>query len=387
MRFLQMFTSFSGGSDSLRNFYGPSSSSSCAPPPQPSAAITAPLASTADLPPPPSTPRTLFTPTPAPASNLLTTNTTSYIGLNSISPLPARRYSYSGAFPSSTSIADNLNFAMMHQPPHDSNISSLITETCQSISRSSNILNRQLSADMALSCMSLTNLIDENVESDIVKYDLLNDITTTATITPAKYSNFYTQARHLPCLPTLPPQPLPGSSSYFNRNSLISDDYLLSKPVFSKNFNSLASSYIHDDYQYATMPQSYTHTPQHYPQYTHYTPSQHYASNPCLSSSHVHYYHPQPSHYPPTHPMSSAFNRNYYQSHHQQPFSSRPPSITSLNRYSALAANPNHYSSSFNAQPYYRTSSRLDLDNTNKSSEIKRQVSFKFDVDQMSFDP
>jgi hypothetical protein len=384
MRFLQMFTSFSSGSDSLRNFYGSSTT--------PNAAITAPLASTADLPPAPSTPRTLFTPTPA--SNLLSTNTSSFIGLNNISPLPTRRYSYSGAFPSSTSIAENLSLAM---PPHDSNISSLITETCQSISRSSNILNRQLSADMALSCMSLTNLIDENVESDIVKYDLLNEITTTATITPAKYSNFYTQARHLPCLPPQPPPPPPptaiGSSSYFNRNSLMSDDYLLSKPVFSKNFNSLASSYIHDDYQYAAIPQSYNHTPQHYPHYTHYTPSQHYASNPCLSSSssHAHnyqhyYHHPQPSHhYPPTHPMSSAFNRNYYQSHHQQPFSSRPPSITSLNRYSALAAN--NYSSSFNAQPYYRTSSRLDLDNTNKSSEIKRQVSFKFDVDQMSFDP
>jgi hypothetical protein len=241
------------------------------------------------------------------------------------------------------------------------NISSLITETCQSISRSSNILNRQLSADMALSnpCYtSLSNLIDENIQSDIVKYDLLNEITTTANITPIKYSNFYSQptiADRVMYMPT-------ATTSYFNRpplatSRLISDDYLLSKPIFSKNYNQLASSYVNDDY--------YTQ-----PYNSH---SYRYASNPCLSSNS--YNAPSYHHYP----MSSSFNRNYYQSYHQQPFASRPPSISSLNRYTT-------YSNSYNPQPYYRTGSRIDLDNP-KSNEIKRQVSFKFDVDQMSFDP
>jgi hypothetical protein len=302
----------------------------------------------------PSTSTAPYTPT----SNLLSTNTSSFVGLNRIGSLPLRRYSYSG-LPSSGSMTDSLNLVTQ-----DSSITNLINETCQSISRSSNILNRQLSADMAQlgSVMSLSNLIDENIESDIVKYDLLNDITTTASnVMPIKYTNFYSQ-------PTIATRSYTATHPHFNRNPLISDDYLLAKPIFSKNYNSLTSSYINDDY-YTT------------PQYNHYTHN-HYASNPCLSS------HSYPYHSHHTHPSSSSstFNRNYYQSHHQQPptfSSSRPPSISSLNRYAALS---NNYSSSFNAQPYYRTSSRIDLDNP-KNSEIKRQVSFKFDVDQMSFDP
>lgn len=364
MQFLQMYTSYSSGSESLRNYYGPSPSTA------PSTQLsTAPLPPQPIQPPQP-TPCNLYsTPVvPPPASNLLTTNTASYVGLNHISPLPTRRYSYSGSLPPSISISDNLN--LMHN--QDSNITNLITETCQSISRSSNILNRQLSADMAsYSCQSLSNLIEDNIESDIVKYDLINEITTTASAAPLKFPNFYTHARKLPYVPPFPPTVVPLVPPYRNQPHLISDDYLLSKPIFSKNLNTFTSSYIGDDYHYAE-PQTYTQT--HYP-----TSHHHYASNPCLSSqypqNHLSYTH---------HPMSSAFNRNYYQSHHQQPFSSRPPSISSLNRYSALS---NNYSSSFNAQPYYRTSSRIDLDNPNKGGEIKRQVSFKFDVDQMSFDP
>jgi hypothetical protein len=289
-----------------------------------------------------------------PPSNLMTTNTSSTLGLNSTSPLPTRRYSYSG-LPSSASINEYMNMPITDTA---ANITSLISETCQSISRSSNILNRQLSADMALSnpCYtSLSNLIDENIQSDIVKYDLLNEITTTANITPIKYSNFYSQ-------PSIADRYLPtATTSYFNRpplasNRLISDDYLLSKPIFSKNYNQSASSYVHDDYY--TQPYN--------------SRSYRYASNPCLSSN---TYNTSYNHYP----MSSSFNRNYYQSYHQQPFASRPPSISSLNRYTT-------YSNSYNPQPYYRTGSRIDLDNP-KSNEIKRQVSFKFDVDQMSFDP
>lgn len=352
---LQIYTSYSSGSDSIRNYYGPSPSTapstqlSTAPlPPQP-------IQTASSQPPPCNLYSTPMVPTPA--SNLLTTNTSSYVGLNNISPLPTRRYSYSGTLPPSISISDNLN--LIHN--QDSNITNLITETCQSISRSSNILNRQLSADMALSCTSLSNLIEENIESDIVKYDLINEITTTASATPLNFvQNFYSQPRKLPYVPP----------TYRNQPHLISDDYLLSKPIFSKNLNALTSSYINDGYHYAE-PHSYTQTP-------HFQTS-HYASNPCLSSQY-----PNQNHLSFTHHPLSSFNRNYYQSPHQQPFSSRPPSISSLNRYTALS---NNYSSSFNAQPYYRTSSRLDLDNPNKGGEIKRQVSFKFDVDQMSFDP
>lgn len=294
-------------------------------------------------------------------SNLLTTNTSSNLALNRMSPLPLRRYSYSG-LPSSTSISDYMNLPITDTA---ANLSNIITETCQSISRSSNILSRQLSADMALSnpCYtSLSNLIEENIESDIVKYDLLNDLTTTATVAPIKYTNFYSQptlADRIMCMPT-------ATTSYFNRNPplatsrLLSDDYLLSKPIFSKNYNQLTSSYVTDDY----FPQPFN------------THSHRYASNPCLSSHATQHTF---NHYP----LSTSFNRNYYQSYHQPPFTSRPPSISSLNRYTTYS---NNYASSFNPQPYYRTGSRLDLDNP-KNNEIKRQVSFKFDVDQMSFDP
>lgn len=338
--------------------------------------------------------------TPAVSSNLLSTNASSFIGLNHMSPLPMRRYSYSG-LPSSTSIAD-LHLNMHHNcaMAHENSIANLITETCQSISRTSDILNRQLSGEMlTLSCNNLTNLIDENVESDIVKYDLLNDLTTTAALTPLKYSNnLYTQSMKYPNnninANITSMMPTATKSPYFNRpqsHFLSSDDYILSKPIFSKNYiNPISSSYICDDHNtnynnYMTT--SHYHSP---PSHYHYhSPhhNYHYASNPCLSSHHS--YHNSPRHSYPiatTSANSNAFNRNYnYQSHHQQAFSSsRPPSISSLNRYNT--ANANNYSSSFHNQPYYRTSSRLDLDNP-KGGEIKRQVSFKFDVDQMSFDP
>lgn len=328
-------------------------------------------------------------PTPAVSSNLLSTNASSFIGLNRMSPLPIRRYSYSG-LPSAPSMNDlhmnmNMNCAMVHE----NSIANLISETCQSISRTSDILNRQLSSDLALSCTSLSNLIEENIESDIVKYDLLNDITTTAAMTPLKYANtLYTQPAKYNLMPTA----IPMKPSYFNRNPshyLSSDDYILSKPIFSKNYiNPISSSYICDDHNtsYNNYPTTTATTHYHSPpsHYHYHSPhhNYHYASNPCLSSHHS--YHNSPRHsYPISN--SNAFNRNYnYPSHHQQAFSSsRPPSISSLNRYNTTT--PGNYQGSYN-QPYYRTSSRMDLDNP-KGGEIKRQVSFKFDVDQMSFDP
>lgn len=343
----QIYTSYRNSpTDALRNIYGPTSSTT-----------TTNMSQLASA----SANKNLYN-SPA-TSNLMTTNASSTLGLNRTSPVPMRRYSYSG-LPSSASINDYMNLPITDNA---ANISCILSETCQSISRSSNILSRQLSADMALSnpCYtSLSNLIDENIQSDIVKYDLLNHLTTTAPVAPTKYTSFYSQptlADRIMCMPT-------ATTSYFNRNPplttnrLLSDDYLLSKPIFSKNYNQLTSSYVNDDYY--SQPFN--------------TLSNHYASNPCLSSQtqlHPHSY----NHYP----LSSAFNRNYYQSYHQPPFTSRPPSISSLNRYTTYS---NNYLSSFNPQPYYRTGSRLDLDNP-KNNEIKRQVSFKFDVDQMSFDP
>lgn len=330
-----MYSSYRNSpTDALRNFYGPTS--------------TTQLSSTATS--------NLYKPPMPSVSNLMTSNTSSYMGLNRMSPLPMRRYSYSGALPSSSFDGDYMTLPIADT--NTANLTNLIAETCQSISRSSNILNRQLSADMALSNanLNITNLFDENIESDIIKYDLLNEITTTATPTPFKYTNFYSQPSITEHLPTAMP-----ISSYFNRNlpltssRLISDDYLLSKPILSKNYNQLASSYVNDDYYTSTQAPPFR------------TYSQHYSSIPCLPSQSYH----------------TPFNRNYYQSHYQPPFSSRPPSISSLNRYTTY---PNNYSSGFNAHPpYYRTASRLDLDKP-QSNEIKRQVSFKFDVDQMSFD-
>lgn len=345
----QIYSSYRNSpTDALRsNFYGPTSSSTLT-----GSQLLASAASN----------NLLYNSPISAASNLMTTNTSSTLGLNHVSPLPLRRYSYSG-LPSSTSINDYTSLPLSDTA---ANINSLITETCQSISRSSNILNRQLSADMALNnpCFtSLSNLIEDNIQSDIVKYDLLNEITTTANITPMKYTNCYSQ-------PTIVDRMLPmptATSSYFNRNPpftasrLLSDDYLLSKPIFSKNYNQLASTYINDD----CYSQPFN------------TLSHHYSSNPCLSSSQA----PLNSfaHYP----LSTSFNRTYIPSYHQPTFTSRPPSISSLNRYANYS---NNYPSSFISQPYYRTGSRLDLDNP-KNNEIKRQVSFKFDVDQMVFDP
>lgn len=347
----QMYSSYRNSpTDALRNIYGPTSSTSA----------TSQLASTAAT-------NNLYNSPVVPTSNLVTSNASSTLGLNRIGSPPLRRYSYSG-LPSTTSISDYMSLPLTDTA---ANINNLITETCQSISRSSNILNRQLSADMALNNLcytSLSNLIDDNIQSDIVKYDLLNEITTTANITPVKYSNFYSQPTIADRMMNMPT----ATGAYFNRpppltaHRLASDDYLLSKPIFSKNYNQLTSSYVNDDYN------TYSH-----PLNTHNTFSHHYASNPCLSSSQTP--HTSYNHYP----LSAPFNRNYYQSYHQPAFTSRPPSISSLNRYTTY---PNTYSTGFNPQPYYRTGSRLDLDNP-KNNEIKRQVSFKFDVDQMSFDP
>jgi hypothetical protein len=362
----QIYTSYRNSpTDALRNIYGPTSSTTT---------MNTQLASSTSLMNPNLYESKVYN-SPAISSNLMTTNTSSTLGLNRTSPIPIRRYSYSG-LPSSASINEYMNLPITDNV---ANISSLISETCQSISRSSNILNRQLSADMALNnpCYtSLSNLIDENISSDIVKYDLLNDLTTTANITPVKFTNFYTQ-------PTIADRimfaPTATTTSYFNNrvqplsttSRLISDDYLLSKPIFSKNYNQFPSTYLNGDlYSSTTVTRPHqifnsTLTPHHH----------HYSSNPCLSSTQT----PSYNHYP----LSNSFNRNYYQSYHQQPFTSRPPSISSLNRYTTYS---NNYAGSFNPQPYYRTGSRLDLDNP-KNNEIKRQVSFKFDVDQMSFDP
>lgn len=325
-------------------------------------------------------------------SNLTTTNTSSILGLNraSLSPPPKRRYSY-GGLPSSSSVADYMNLPMPEPTAH---LSNLLNETCKSISRSSNILNRQLSYDMSLCNTNLTNLIDENIRSDIVKFDLLNDLTTTAPIimTPTnKYSTLYSHptisdqfympsaTASIAATSSLPFQQQQPSSSYYNNhrmssiytpppapiNRLLSDDYLLSKPVFSKKLNQFTSSYLNDDYY--TQPLNTLSSQTNNRIFSNH----HYASNPCLSSQT----------YPHSYPFNSTFNRNYYPSHHQPP-PSRPPSISSLNRYTNYS---NNYSNSFNATPHYRTASRIDLDNQ-KSNEIKRQVSFKFDVDTMSCD-
>lgn len=317
-----------------------------------------------------------------PLTTAATSNLNSSIyGLNQTSPLPRRRYSI-GGLPTSSSIADFLNLPIQENAAN-TNITNLLNETYRSISRSSNILNRQFPNELVLSssniCSSnICDLIDENINSEIIKYDLLNDLTTTASITPtSKYTNYYSQ-------PTINNdllyscKPATTTSSYFNNSNarnfyrnrrLLSDDYLLSKPIFSRNYNnsSLTSSYLPDDYQTSSslpLPintlsslQTNRLIPHHH----------HYASNPCLSQTHS-------SHLPYS---SSPYYRNYYQSQPQPP-PTRQPSMSSLNRYAY--SNYKDF-----VQPFYRTPSRLDLDNS-KSNEIKRQVSFKFDVDTMSID-
>lgn len=335
------------------------------------------------------------------SSNTVTTNTatapttnlsSSIYGLDRCctSPLPRRRYSI-GGLPSSSSIADFLNVEMQENSAATANISNLLNETSRSISRSQSILNRQMTHDMALSSSNICDLLDENIHSEIIKYDLLNELTTTASVTPAvtstRFTNYYSQ-------PTINNDLLYGCrstpstvapSSYFNNSNartlyrnrrLLSDDYLLSKPIFSRhnnvnnyNTNTFTPSYLQDDYN----PVSSSSLPLNtLSLQTNRLLSHHYASNPCLSQTHT------SSHLPYS---SSPYYRNYYQSphHHQQPLPpTRQPSMSSLNRYAY--SNYKDF-----VQPYYRTPSRLDLDNA-KSNEIKRQVSFKFDVDTMSMD-
>jgi hypothetical protein len=303
----------------------------------------------------------------------------SIYGLNQTSPLPRRRYSI-GGLPTSSSIADYLNL-QMQESAANVNITNLLNETCKSISRSSNILNRRLSEDLALSNSNLLcDLFEDNINSDIIKYEMLNDITTTTGITPTRYTNYYSQPTLINTVDQLTQQyrkptltsTNPFTSSYFNNSNarnllypnrrLLSDDYLLSKPIFSRNYlnnsNNLASSYLQDDYHtpFSSLSQTKRHLLSH-----------HYASNPCLSQTHSH----------PYGTSNYNYNRYLYQSQPQPP-PTRQPSISSLNRYAY--SNYKDF-----VQPYYRTSSRLDLDNT-KSNEIKRQVSFKFDVDTMSID-
>lgn len=303
----------------------------------------------------------LFKPLPSTATSALTT---SLLGTSRTSPLPKRRYSI-GGLPTSTSVADYLNLPIQ-ETAANANLSNLLSETYKSISRSSNILNRRLSYEMALDNANLTNIIDDNINSDIIKYDLINNLTTTATLTPTKYSNYYSQpaigTEHLlgtsatPLAPTSfytnSYQPTRNTSlNLYPSNRLMSDDYLLSKPIFSKNYDTLplASSYLTDDCYTRPFNALSTHTSR--------LLTQTHSSNPCLSQTQFN-------------PYSTALNRSTY-----YPLPTRQPSSSSLNRYT------------YNAPSFYhRPSSRLDLD-TNKSNDIKRQVSFKFDVDEMSFDP
>lgn len=115
----------------------------------------------------------LFKPLPSTATSALTT---SLLGTSRTSPLPKRRYSI-GGLPTSTSVADYLNLPIQ-ETAANANLSNLLSETYKSISRSSNILNRRLSYEMALDNANLTNIIDDNINSDIIKYDLINNLPT-----------------------------------------------------------------------------------------------------------------------------------------------------------------------------------------------------------------
>lgn len=280
------------------------------------------------------------------------TNYTSTTMLDRAARLPARRYSISG-LPSNNSLVDycNLSENAANLYSQSANITNLLSETTKSLSRSSNILNMRYAQTP-----TMTHQPIGSVDS------LMSH--------PSLYQNPQLQQPLQPPPPPPPPPPptyeklMPMPTNFcsypnvnthmpnYNTSNMVnyvggyrpSSDYLLSKPIYS---NTYANSPIVHSQPHSILSQ------------TKNILSQHYASNPIMSRSLTNL----PS-------SSSSFN---FLNRRQFPVDYPP----FMNDYGNL---------SYKSNPYYQSSfSKLDLDYS-RANDMKRQVSFKFDVDTLSFD-
>lgn len=333
------------------------------------------------------------------------------------SPLPLRRYSISG-FPLSTSIT---NLAQPHhhhqQQPQQmqptsslvdycnlsenaanlyeqtANITNLLNEATRSISRSSNILNRRYSHSDSYIDLSNT-MIDPLLTTSTTAISgggiggtggVLGGGTTTgsssaiaaaaaAAVAQNQYNtnNLNTTNLSNSTSNLLLNQPNYLSSSYHDLTNYLpttfkpTPDYLLSKPIYSNNrfYNSRYNLYNNNNNSNnLMMPSQY---------YTTMASQQRYASNPVLSQTtsnnnynNIFHHRHLPSYlYGYTNPNFNNYHYNSHLNHHNNSYYHQR----------------NHFNNNnLNHHPNYSTS-QLDLDYT-KPNDIKRQVSFKFDVD------
>lgn len=266
--------------------------------------------------------------------------------------LPARRYSISGLPSSSLVDYCNLSDSAANLYSQSVNLTNLLNETTKSLSRSSNILNMRYSQTPTLTQQQIGS-VDSIVN----------------------HPSFYQTSQAQPPPPPPPPPPpstqspyenmLPMSSNFcsypnvnthmpnFNTSTMTnyvgnyrpSSDYLLSRPIYS-NTCSNSSNLLSQPHSILSQTRNLL--------------SQHYASNPLLSRS--------LTNLPSSSSSCHFFNRR------QLPVD-YPPFV---NDYG------NNFS--FKTNPYYQSPfSKLDLDYS-RTNDMKRQVSFKFDVDTMSID-
>lgn len=358
------------------------------------------------------------------------------LGLGRMSPLPRRRYSIGGL----PSMGDNF-YSSQHQQQHTPNISNLLNETSKSISRSSQILNRRFSG-------SLTGLHDGIIGgvsgvsgvggggigtttgygsgilgagyssggvggaggigglsgsgigvggvSSFPTLNLRNNYVDSNNIIPMS-SNFYSH----PNIYSQPNFQSTNNTNYnnfdynnFNKyhnlsnttsNKLSSQDYLYtSKPIFS-NTHSMphqqtqkpTPNYLQAHLNPYTSTHSTTYNTNHL---THHpiTSSSflHHQYNPPISSSHPHYYHHHHSSNPAISHSANLLPHSY--NHTNYPIKS---SFNSGGGYTNQHFDHLAHLNSSSSSNY----PKFDLD-FGKPAEVKRQVSFKFDVDTLSID-
>lgn len=317
------------------------------------------------------------------------------------SPLPRRRYSIGGLpsasmadycsltqtlnQPTSSSLFNNTQQQHHNNTPH---ITNLLNETSKSISRSSQILNRRSTSGSGgigggLSTGGLHSSIT-NLDCGRSSYPALNlgeiflnnNISHSSNIdnniVPLS-SNFYSH----PNIYTQPNNFCSSNTNLTNLNNLNyfdykfrpSSDYLYtSKPIYSNTYSTTTTLPTTQKYSHYNYPTSSHNVHHNSLPFNHNHNYHHHSSNPTINNYH-----------------SQQFNQQHQQqshqqyNHQQQPLHHQPTTTTSFNGYSNQHFDHHHY----NRLPM--SMSKLDLDFT-KPPEVKRQVSFKFDVDTLSID-
>lgn len=332
--------------------------------------------------------------------------------------LPARRYSISGSVPLSSMVDYcNLSENAANLYTQSANLTNLLNETTKSLSRSSNILNMRslgttasgdsgsnlpmchatthftqslLASAPTSSSTTICGVLDP---SPSLPFERMGASTATSAGTTTglhcsypntssishlpnavasnsnlSYYNHHLQ-HHLPHVNQQNSIPVPQQlqfsqhSSFCNTGCRPSTDYLLSKPIYSNNTINAASN--------AT---SFLSHPHSVLSHTKNLLSQHqFLSNPAITRSLTNLPSSTTSSYPYERPISSVTALRY------------PSSFDNTNLLHTMHDNIDcnamlRYPTSYHA-PY----SKVDLDYS-RASDMKRQVSFKFDVDTLSID-